>query len=39
VEGIDAQVELFRKFANDDRITFNTVDADWQEKEIRLVVA
>jgi murein tripeptide amidase MpaA len=39
VEGIDAQVELFRKFANDDRITFNTVDADGQEKEITLDVA
>ncbi len=38
VEGVDAQVELFRKLSQDDEITFKTADENGEESEITLNV-
>ncbi|WP_230499985.1 M14 family metallopeptidase [Sutcliffiella rhizosphaerae] len=38
VEGIDAQVEIFRKLAQDDEITFKTANAEGEEEEITINV-
>jgi hypothetical protein len=39
VEGVDAQVELFRKLSQDEEITFNVVNEQGEEEEITLNVA